>query len=63
MSKRLETKKKPLSIDRARAHAAEEERARSTQREKNEGDVFEKITITSKETLPYQNITMSQNRL
>ena len=26
-------------------------------------DVFEKITITLKETLPYQNITLSQNRL
>lgn len=62
MSKRLETKKKPLSIDRARAQLKKREKERG-EREKNEGDVFEKITITSKETLPYQNITMSQNRL
>lgn len=54
MSRRLETKKKPRYVARA-----EGERRRQGARI----DVFEKITITEKETLPYQNITMSQNRL
>ena len=59
MSKRLETKKKPRFVARASREREKERRRRQEIRI----DVFEKITITEKETLPYQNITMPQNRL
>ena len=36
---------------------------RAQERKKNRHDFFEKITITSKETLPYQNITLVRTRL